>query len=82
MSQPEAHQLSLGPLTGVAFGPDRTREFNLFIQSGSPADILQRSLFRPTMLKPISIARAMTAGASSKHWPRYVLQLPELRNGS
>ena len=24
MSAPEVHQLSLGPLTGVAFGPDRT----------------------------------------------------------
>lgn len=26
MSQPEVFQLSMGPLTGVAFGPDRTRE--------------------------------------------------------
>jgi hypothetical protein len=34
MSAPEAHQLSLGPLTGVAFGPDRTRE--LFPPSCSP----------------------------------------------
>lgn len=29
MSAPEAHQLSLGPLTGVSFGPDRTRESTL-----------------------------------------------------
>lgn len=29
MSAPEVHQLSLGPLTGVAFGPDRTREWTL-----------------------------------------------------
>jgi len=32
MSQPEAHQLSLGPLTGVAFGPDRTRMFKLLLR--------------------------------------------------
>jgi WD40 repeat protein len=73
MSQPEAHQLSLGPLTGVAFGPDRTRMSNLFMLSVSPADILQRSQSRPTTPKPISIARAMTVGASSKPWPRCVL---------
>jgi len=73
MSQPEAHQLSLGPLTGVAFGPDRTRMSNLSTSFFAHADILQRSLSRPTMLKRISIARAVTAGASSKHWPRCVL---------
>jgi hypothetical protein len=69
MSQPEAHQLSLGPLTGVAFGPDRTRESNL-----SPS--------RQTTPKPIFSTGAMMDGALSKHWPRYVLQLPGFRNES
>lgn len=27
MAAPEVHQLSLGPLTGVAFGPDRSRMY-------------------------------------------------------
>ena len=26
MAAPEIHQLSMGPLTGVAFGPDRSRQ--------------------------------------------------------
>jgi len=28
MAAPEVHQLSHGPLTGVAFGPDRSRMFS------------------------------------------------------
>lgn len=48
MSAPEAHQLSLGPLTGVSFGPDRTRKStNQTVCSRSVADCIVEVAISP-----------------------------------